>query len=415
MRETPPLPDVDEPMWYAARPACVEARGGPDARALVAACRARWAAPFVVDLQFARVGPGDAAALPVARAIHSKAWRGTRAGDEIALWLRSDVPTLRWGDGGVVPHGGEVSFVASETVVEGLRWPSDREGGAVVLGVARRAEPGEVMDQRRRSGRVFTHVNPVAPAEGAPAWSHDRSLVFHSGFRVWGRLPNFTAAQIAREPVPDMCSPAWLAEHGGPIARAFVEALPKSWHDPAGDAVIVGRINEFSPGWWSCHAGWHFDGTSRIRKRADGCPDLRNPGVFIENIICCVGPTGGTGVLAGEIAVPDIPMGVPRGEVKPHQQRVIHGLLAEGRVAEYQAQPGELVEIGYGDFHACRPSHRPGWRYFIKAMRYRKDEVRNGFAERGQVSWPYEAGAWPDDPLGVFPTELPEGVGAQAG
>ncbi|MEZ4433736.1 MAG: hypothetical protein R3F65_15115 [bacterium] len=409
MRHTPPLPDVPEPMWYAAGPALIDTRGGPLAQKLAAACRARWQAPFVIDLQTPHLDPGAAAAPPEPRPVWSPRWTATAPADEIALLIDASAPLLATADGAPLPHHGEPHFIRADTALAGLRWATDP--ARVTLALARRAAPAEHLDHRRRSARVFCDGNRVVPPdEPIPAWAEDRSLVFHSGFRTLARLPAFTPAQIAREPIPDLCHPSWVAEHGGPIARAFVATLPDSWFDPANDAVIVGRINELDPGWWPCIAGWHYDGTSRINKRPDGNPDLKNPGVRIENILCSVGETGLTGFLAGRVAVPDIPHGMARGIVKPWQQRFILEAIARGELTELHARPGEVIALEHGDHHDCRPSHQPGWRYFIKAMRGRGDPRVNAFAERGQLSWPYETGHWPQDPLGVFPTALPPGV-----
>ncbi len=406
MHDTPPLPATAEPMWYAAGPETIAARGGPRAKALADACRARWGGDFAIDLQIVRLGAGACAAPPVKRPLMGPAG----GDDEVALLIDAPRPIL---DG--VPYhppGGPPLFLAGDTPVRGRPMPDAEPGAApteALMAIARRGGPR--FDRRRRSARCFNRGNRITPrGVEMPPWADDRSLVFHSGFRVIGRLPAFTAAQIGREPVPDLCHPRWLAEHGGPIARAFVAALPRDWLDHP-DAVVVGRINELSPGWSSCLAGWHFDGTSRIRKRPDGCPDLANPGVRIQNIACSVGPTAMTGFLVGEVAIPDIPFGIPRGEVRPHQQRIIADLLDAGGVTEVHARPQEVVLMEHGDFHDCRPSARPGWRYFIKAMRNRKDPVHNRFHERGQVTWPVRAETWPDDPLGVFPTALPPGVG----
>jgi hypothetical protein len=67
----------------------------------------------------------------------------------------------------------------------------------------------------------------------------------------------------------------------------------------------------------------------------------------------------------------------------------------------------QLFYFGWGVFHACSPAMGPGWRCFIKAMRGRGDTPANLSTPRSAVAWPNDGPWWPEDPLGVFPRELP--------
>lgn len=397
-------------MWYCADETTLTAAGGPLARGLLAACQARWGTAAVgVDLEVVHLQPGSLAAPPVARRLYSTAWWGCGPEDEVALLVESNHPILKGIAGGPV-------FLPASARVEGVPWPSDAEPGLAVLALARRIAPGEALNRRRWCARVFADQQPYLPIPDdapMPAWAEARPLRFQSGYRVLGHLGPYTPTELADEPMPEAATPAWVMAHGGPIAKAFVRALPEAWWDPAGDTIIQGKLNELAPGFWPCLAGWHMDGTSRINRRADGTADLLNPGQLTEQIICCLGDVSQTGFLLGRINIPVVPEGLPPGTGKPVIQRILAESMARGELMETAALSGAVLQFGFGDFHDCRPAQSPGWRYFIKAMRLRRDIPRNRFAERTQVTWPLGTGAWPEDPLGAFPAHLPSGLGAR--
>lgn len=399
--------EAPEPMWYAASAETIDRAGGPIARALLAAARERWE-HVAIDVQRLRLAPGEYAASPAARPIHDRRWQATGPGDAVLIATQAAAPVVEI-NGAPLPGDGRPVAVAAGAIARGLVWPADAEPGEVVLALARRAAPAELLDRPRRSSRRFAPEPDVPRLDALPDWAAERPLRFSTGYRVLGPLEPFGPEDIAREPVPRACHPKWLAEHGGPIARAFVRALPEDWRTPDADVIVNGKINEFEPGWYSCLAGWHIDGTSRIDKRSDGTPDLINPGRFIEQIGCCVGPAGATGFLVGHVALPVTPTGADGRGV---WQRILRDGLAEGALTAVRAPTHTMLKFDFGDFHTCQPAEREGWRFFIKAMRGRRDVPDNGFAPGSGITWPLpvdgvEGAVWPDAPLGVFPPRLP--------
>lgn len=388
-------------MWYGASPATVKTDGGPLARRVLDA--APWDA-VAVDVIRTRLEPGWFAVSPGERALCDGRWQATGPRDPVVLATRADHPLLSL-DGRALPADGVPRAVPASSLARGLPWPAGDAGEATVV-MARRAAPGEVLDRRRRSGRVF-RPRPGVSVDTLPDWAADRPLRFDSKYQPLGPLEGFVDAPfavIAEEPIFAASHPTWIAEHGGPIARAFVAALPDDWRTPDADVIVNAKINEFEPGWSSCLVGYHIDGTSRINKRSDGTPDLLNPGKGIEQIACNVGPAGQTGFLLGPVALPITPEGADGRGV---WQRILRDAMADGSMKAVQAPVGERVAFGFGDFHTCRPARRPGWRYFIKAMRGRGDAPKNMLRESTGISWPLEAEAWPDAPLGLFPATLP--------
>lgn len=399
--------EPSEPMWYAASAETIDRHGGPLARKLLAAARERWE-HVAIDVQRLRLAPGEYCASPVARPLHDRRWRATGPDDAVLIAVQAERPVIEL-DGAPLPADGRPVAVKAAAAARGIAWPADAEPGAVVMALARRAAPAEILDRPRRSPRRFAPEPDVPRLDALPDWAAERPLRFSTGYKVLGHLEAFGPEDIAREPVPRACHPAWLAENGGPIARAFVRALPAHWQTPDADVIVNGKINEFDPGWYSCLAGWHIDGTSRIDKRSDGTPDLINPGRYIEQIGCCVGPAGATGFLVGDIALPVTPIGADGRGV---WQRILADAIADGTLKAVRAPTHTMLRFDFGDFHTCQPAERDGWRFFIKAMRGRRDVPDNGFAPGSGITWPLPAGDfdgadWPDAPLGVFPPTLP--------
>lgn len=395
-------------MWYAAGAASIERAGGPIARRLLDAARLAWPT-IAVDLQRLTLAPGESAVSPGERPIHDHRWCATGSDDPVLLLVEAAHPLLTI-DGVPFAGDGVPRLVKASAVSRGLAWPDDAEPREVTLALARRAAPSELLDRPRRSPRAFV-PRPGEARETLPAWAAERALRYHSDYRVIGPLGPFDPEVIAAEPMPIAAHPTWVAEHGGPIGRAFVAALPADWRTPDADVIVNGKLNEFDPGWSSCLVGFHIDGTSRIRKRADGLPDLLDPGPTIEQIGCSVGPAGATGFLRGPLALPVAPIGEDGRGV---WQRIITDAIADGTVEAVRGPSDTVVAFDHGDFHTCMPAERDGWRFFIKAMRGRGDTPTNAFREHCRISWPLDAGAWPDAPLGVFPPTLPFFAGSRA-
>jgi hypothetical protein len=403
--------------WYAADAGTIRREGGPLARRLVDACAERWGgAPIVVDLQVVRVDDRSVTAPPFACPLYDPAWLRTRPSDEVALLVAAPHPVLG-GDAGPLPHDGEPVFLPAGLPIAGRYLPPGA-AAEVVVALARRAGDIEVLNHPRRGARRFQSRLDVTPAEGTlPAWARERTLQFHSGYRVLGRLPAFDAATIALEPCYEFCHPAWLEVHGGPIGRAFAAALPDDWRDPAADVVVISSLDELSPGFWPILNVWHIDGTSRIRQRPDGRPDHANPGRRPDSIACCVGSTAMTGLLAGRVSLPGGPLNAPPAEIEAVWQRTFLEAIDRGELVECQAPPYALVHLGFGDFHGGAVSKAPGWRYFVKAMRGRGERPANRVVAhaRNVVCWPDDVRGWPTDALGVFPASLPPGLAARPG
>lgn len=374
----------------------------PLLRELAERCRLRWPGlPLTIECQTLELKPGHVPGIPV--------WQRLPASvsGEVALACLATEALVQWRPHAEAPPADlprdGLCFVSAGVEV---RFRAATTAQACVVALLRPADQGRVHNRHRHGARVFM-PRPRPADHPLPEWAARRDLRFTSRFEVLAPMPAFTQTQIAQEPALSGASVAFAREVGGPITRAWLDRLPAEWTAPGADVVIANKRDELSPGWYSCLVHWHMDGTSRSAKRADGTPDLRNPVRRAEQIAACVGPSAPTGMLEGDLAMPEVPVGVEQGVGGAVWQRLILDDIAAGRLRQTVAPTGALFSFGWGVFHNCSRAEVPGWRMFLKIMRGRGDQPRNAMPERATLAWPSDGDEWPSDPCGVFPQELP--------
>lgn len=294
-----------------------------------------------------------------------------------------------------LPAGATVRFVPSPV----------RQTACVVL--VRPRDGAWLLDRRRTCARRF-EADPKRRRGPDVPWARDRSLEFDSTYDLEATLPTFSRDVLEREVLMAGARVRHARANGGPIVRAFVDAMPQSWRDDGETVMYVTRLDELSPGWWPTLTEWHLDGVGRsVRTRADGSPDFRDPESTTEQRCACIGPTAPTSLLVGRVRLPEPPLGLPAGQRSAVWNGVIAEQLARGDVHVEQVPAGKVFRFGWGAFHATSRSTRPGWRYFLKSMRGRNWTPPPRVLFRSHLSWDRESGAWPEDPCGVFPASFP--------
>lgn len=372
--------------------------GGSLLATILAAGSEQWGGDgFLIDIQVAELRPGMHPGLPV--------WCPVPGPGEALLGCLAAEPLLEVAtdDGHPLPvPGHQLVRLAPGTRVR-FRSPTQGLTAAVVMLTPRAGR--QALNRPRHSARVFApRPNPTTPLW--PSWAARDDLVFTSGWEERDPLPRFSAPDIADEPLFGGASYADARRSGGPIMQAWLDCMPPDWRaDP--DLIITVKRDELSPGWWPALLAWHLDGTSRCHRRADGTPDLRHPGRMARQFAACVGGTSPTGLLRGVLRLPEIPLGAPAPLGQGVWAHRIAEQLAAGQVEARTAPCDRAFAFGWGGFHACSRSLRPGWRLFIKAMRGRGDVPTLRPLRRGTVAWPSDGPDWPSDPLGIFPRELP--------
>ena len=370
-----------------------------------ALARERWGTGrILIDAQVVDVRPGTYPGMPV--------WSSTpeSSTDEVLIACLADEVLLEFQIAGETVPGAHDRLLAVPSGTR-LRFRAPtREQQTVIVLLLRPQDGLRAWNLPRHCARVFSSTyNGTARPAGTvelPAWSRKPTLHFRSQLELLDRLPQFSEAQIAAEPLYNGASVAFARATGGPLMQAYLDRMPAAWYaDP--DLIIQVKRDELSPGWSPALLEWHMDGTSRAEKRSDGTPDLRRPGRQAQQLAACIGRVSPTALLAGDLTLPEVPEHADR-ELARHVWHVrIQEHLARGEVRATVAPCNQLFLFGWGGFHACSVAQEPGWRCFIKAMRGRGDVPANRMARRNAVAWPSDGTIWPSDPLGVFPQDLP--------
>lgn len=199
----------------------------------------------------------------------------------------------------------------------------------------------------------------------------------HSRFEVIGPLQGAPLHQPEGETPLFAASYDFAFAQGGPITRAFLDALPATWRD----AVIDSSLVWLTP-------GLAHDEPFRLSK--GGAPHRRSPAFRHElfpgcadgvrgdanrnlNAVhrrCFVGLSCTPLVARGEVALePDEdPAGfwLPTDTLTRRDQR-IHGWLSEGRLVATPLPVAQIVEHGWGMLHCPRPATRSGFQLMLRA------------------------------------------------
>jgi hypothetical protein len=178
--------------------------------------------------------------------------------------------------------------------------------------------------------------------------------------------------------------------HGGPIARAFVAALPEDFR--AQRFRVRSKLQWLKQGWLTAgvSAPWHCD---QVAARGDGEQDYQRRATPGRHTIgAAVGDISLTRFLVGEYELPDYPEGVPQGLL---WNEAIEDGLRRGAMTAATVPEGALVRFGELDFHKPMPAVRTGWRIFIRATL--DDSERRG-----------DVGGWNRVTNDFFPTSIHE-------
>lgn len=177
-------------------------------------------------------------------------------------------------------------------------------------------------------------------------------------------VPNFFEADARVEPMLFNCDAEGARALGGPITKAFLQALPRSW--TCGPLVIDSRTHMLMPGWFPCIPGWHHDDVPRTR--ADGQPNYAEGQPRSEHCLLLING----GICPTEFAVGEAQFSVPG------PGKVIYGewhrdveLLCDNGILKRELAPsGQLVFFDDRTWHRGTQAVRDGWRFFIRASRY---------------------------------------------
>jgi len=194
---------------------------------------------------------------------------------------------------------------------------------------------------------------------------------FSSAVQFGNVLPEFTQDQVKNEPMLFSCDTDFASQHGGPITRAFINALPLSFLR----GVIDTRVHMLMPGWYPCIPGWHHDDVPR--STSSGQPNYETP-EYVSRHCCALvnAEVAPTEFLVGDISVP-----VPQpGQVVYHvwdEHLEGAGRKDGNRVS---APDRRLIFFDADTFHRGVAAVSTGWRWFgrisIDTARKPANEIR---------------------------------------
>lgn len=193
------------------------------------------------------------------------------------------------------------------------------------------------------------------------------TLKYESGFEVIGRIGPFTEAQIRAEPpCGSRLGPTY--ERGGPITRAFIEALPAELQRP--DTTIRGGTMWAKAG-WAMGLGdcYHFDHWCKTRENGEYLH--RTEWRRVRDSVLMSTGVARTRFVCGTVELPEYDEDDPQGSLWHHD---IRERIAEGQLVERAVDDCTLVRFGYGDLHTSPAAEATGWRFWIKATRPRRED-----------------------------------------
>lgn len=193
---------------------------------------------------------------------------------------------------------------------------------------------------------------------------------FRSEFTLGERLPEFTEEQVKNEPMFFNASPEFAYERGGPITKAFLDALPSR------PVVVDSRVHMLMPGWFPCIPGFHHDDVPR--SRSDGQPNYDDPEYRSLHALALInGDIAPTNFAVGTADF----AGVPLGETIYKQwHEEVEEYIASGKLNRVAAPSNQIVIFDDRAWHEGVRAVGNGWRWFGRASwatnRTPTDEIR---------------------------------------
>lgn len=207
-----------------------------------------------------------------------------------------------------------------------------------------------------------------------------------------------TAEQVKQEPMFFNADLGYAFTHGGPITRAFIEALPPDWVN--NKAVFDSRVHMLMPGWYPAIPGWHHDDVPRPiippgqHFITAGQPDYDNPRYRAEHIMGLVNAqVCPTKFALGNCTMPAI----PEGELIYRRWHVeVEALLKDGSLQLVEAPTNKLIHFDCDTFHTGDKAVSNGWRWFGRVSRNtdRLSQITNEMRQQVQVYLEFPMEGW---------------------
>jgi len=210
-------------------------------------------------------------------------------------------------------------------------------------------------------------------------------------------LPNqFSQDAIKNEPMFFNSSVSYAWEHGGPITKSFLQALPEDYHG----GVFDSRCHMLMPGWYPAIPGWHHDDVPRAvippgqHFLTAGQPDYENPRYKSRHIMGLVnGVICPTKFVFGKCEMKDVP---PGQLVYRQWHEEVEALIKAGKVQVQDCLDNHLVAFDWQAFHTGVKAVKNGWRWFgrISTNTDRTKTMTNEIRRQVQVYLEFPMEGW---------------------
>jgi hypothetical protein len=185
-----------------------------------------------------------------------------------------------------------------------------------------------------------------------------RQFTFNSQLEIGSAIPDFSQEAVKNEPMFWRASASFASQRGGPITKAFLEAI-----DPPEDAIIDTRSHMLMKGWFPCIPGWHHDDVPRTR--IDGQPNYEKPDYEAKHVMALInGEICPTEFAIGNCKMPQVPLG---GTIYKQWHPEIENLIRTSRLKLIHAPSNRLVWFDWQSFHQGNRATASGWRWFGRA------------------------------------------------
>jgi hypothetical protein len=201
---------------------------------------------------------------------------------------------------------------------------------------------------------------------------------------------------VKNEPMFFNASVKFAHDNGGPITKAFIEALPDGWND----AVVDSRVHMLMPGWYPAIPGYHHDDVPRPlipvgqHFLTAGQPDYDTTSYYSEHLLGLVNAhICPTAFALGKCTMPAIPDGEL---IYRRWHNEVEKLIAEDKLDLFTAPSGINIYFDWQTFHTGTKAIDHGWRWFIRLTRNsdRCKSITNEIRRQVQVYLEFPMEGW---------------------
>lgn len=205
---------------------------------------------------------------------------------------------------------------------------------------------------------------------------------FDSRWELGARLPEFPTDAVKNEPMLFSCGIQTAARLGGELTANFLNALPRDWIVTK-SLIIDSRVHMLMPGWYPAIPGWHHDDVPRY-PGPNGQPNYVDPEYAAEHAMGLYnGEVCPTQFALGKIDLPEVDSSA--GPVYGQWHPMVEQAINDGLLKRVDAPTNRVIFFNSHAFHQGVAARKGGWRFFIRATRNTKREIKNEVRRQVQV------------------------------